>query len=434
MKVAFYTLGCKVNQYDTEMFKELFTRHGYEITSFNEYADIYVINTCVVTHVAERKSRQNIRKARKKNSEALIVAVGCFPQVFPYKLEEMEEVDLCLGTKNKGQIVDLVQKNEKLKWRYMKDNLDKFEDIRVKSFKKIRRTRYFLKVQEGCERFCSYCIVPYARGKLKSRPIISVIQEAREAILSGFKEIVLTGSNLGAYGKESFYKPDLADLVRAITSINLDFRIRLSSIEPMEIDKKLIGELVKNSKVCPHLHIPLQSADDKVLKMMKRPYNHKEFKRLILEIKRERPEVCLTTDVIVGFPGEKDKNFKRTKQFLHEAGFASFHVFKYSKREGTKASELDNHVKDETKEKRSSELIELEKTLNMKYKEQFLGKILHGVIEKEEGNYITALTGNYIKVYIRREEYFTSGLEKGDICIVKPYLLSKNSVLVRLVK
>ncbi len=450
MKAAFYTLGCKVNQYDTEVFKDILAREGFGIVDFKDNADIYIINTCIVTHVAERKSRQYIRKAKRMNPDSYVAVVGCYPQVFPEKADELEEVDFYLGTTDRLKILDLVKRLKDSLAIDSKTNTDKaiisravsvspvlpykdeerFEDLELdycqgrKGFK----SRHFLKVQEGCERFCSYCIVPYARGKVKSRPLISIIKEAKKALESGFKEIILTGSNLGAYGDESFYKPDLVDLIRALTSINEEFRIRLSSIEPMEIDKRLIEEIKRNNKICPHLHIPLQSGDDKVLQDMNRPYNRREFKKLMEMILRSVPDISLTTDIIVGFPGEDEENFLRTKNFLKDIGFADLHVFRYSKREKTPAAEFSDQVDENIKEQRSLELINLAGELNVNYQKSFLGRKLRALVETEQDGYYTALTGNYLKVLIISQDFNKNNVNKGEIVKVKPYLFDKKLI------
>ena len=419
----------------------MFLNEGYQIVEFDEYADIYIINTCVVTHIAERKSRQNIRKAKKKNPLSTVAVVGCYPQTFPEKVKEIDEVDVFLGTEDRKAIVNLIKKGKEEDKGYIIDKEMKtsfkikrdvndydsvYDDVGINNFdfQKEQKSRHFLKVQEGCERYCSYCIVPYARGKIKSRPITSVLKEAKEAVNSGFKEIVLTGSNLGAYGDESFYKPDLVDLIRALTSLNFDFRIRLSSIEPMEISRELINELSTNPKICPHLHIPLQSADDQILKKMNRPYTGKDFEKLIFNIKDLIPDISLTTDVIVGFPGENKNHFKRTKTFIEKIGFMDLHVFKYSVREKTPAANYSDQVQHELKEKRSAELIELSKELKLEYQKRFLGRSLKALIETREGNYYSGLTENYLKVHLRQNEINKNGYVKREFCDVMPYLIN----------
>ncbi|UMZ73076.1 tRNA (N(6)-L-threonylcarbamoyladenosine(37)-C(2))-methylthiotransferase MtaB [Natranaerofaba carboxydovora] len=450
-KVAFYTLGCKVNQYDTQSLRDMFLNEGYQIVDFDEYADIYIINTCVVTHIAERKSRQNIRKAKKKNPLSTVAVVGCYPQTFPEKVKELGEVDVFLGTEDRKTIMNLIKKvkkedtkediinNEIIDSSNVKRKFNKYDsvydDVGINNFdlQKEQKSRHFLKVQEGCERYCSYCIVPYARGKIKSRPITSVLKEAKEAVNSGFKEIVLTGSNLGAYGDESFYKPDLVDLIRALTSLNFDFRVRLSSIEPMEISQELINELSTNPKICPHLHIPLQSADDQILKKMNRPYTGKDFKKLIFNIKELIPDISLTTDVIVGFPGENKKHFERTKAFIKKIGFMDLHVFKYSVREKTPAANYADQVQHELKEKRSAELIKLSKELKFEYQKRFLGRNLKALIETREGNYYSGLTENYLKVYLHQNEIDKNGYVKGEFCDIKLYLIN-DKVIAKIIK
>lgn len=401
MKVAFHTLGCKVNQYESAAMAELFLNRGYEIVDFDSFADIYVINTCNVTNESARKSRQWIRRAIRKNPNAKIVVVGCYSQVEPAEVSQISGVDVILGTKNRHRIVDIVENCQKRKKPILavQDIMreKKFENIAYKGLR--HRTRAFLKIQDGCNAFCSYCIIPYARGPVRSRTLNSIIKEAKNLAKDGFKEIVLTGIHLGFYGQDFNYNTNLFDVISEIAQIDNIERIRLSSIEINELDDEFLEEISEIDKFCPHFHIPLQSGSDKILKLMNRHYTTKGFLERIESIKKKLPNVSITTDVIVGFPGETEEDFNDTVNFIKKAGFSRLHVFPFSPREGTKAYDMPQQLAGDVKEKRSNILISLSSDLEKKYQERFLEKTLDVLFEeKVRNNIYQGLTSNYIKV------------------------------------
>lgn len=397
-KVAVHVLGCKVNQYEIEGIKELFLKRDYQIVDFDEKADIYIIHTCTVTHLADRKSRQHIRKAVKNNPQAIIAVTGCYAQAAPNEIEQIEGVDIVLGTKDRNQIVDMVESCRKgHKVKHISDSMTnkKFEELPV--FKP-SRARAFLKIQEGCDRFCTYCIVPYVRGPVKSRDFHNTIAEVMGLVDKGFQEIVLTGVHLGTYGKDLANGVSLYYLLDEIVKIPGLKRLRISSLDPDEIHGDLLRIITENKKICPHYHIPLQSGDDLILKKMGRKYTLGDYKKLIADIRHKRPEAAITTDVIVGFPGETDQCFANTKKFIQEVAFTDLHVFKYSARKGTPAAEYPGQVSSETKHKRSNELIELSDFLWTNYAQGFLGKKVQVLVENNANNFWEGHTDNYLKV------------------------------------
>ncbi|OWZ83121.1 tRNA (N(6)-L-threonylcarbamoyladenosine(37)-C(2))-methylthiotransferase MtaB [Natranaerobius trueperi] len=404
LKVTFVTLGCKVNQYDTEAIKDQFFKKGFEIVTDQNSADVFVINTCTVTNLADKKSRQYIRRVKRNNPESVVAAIGCYVQANPEKVKEIQDIDIVLGTDNRKSLVKMVEDvlanktGKKLELLAPTRKREGFEELSITSFKEIKRSRHFLKVQEGCDRFCSYCIVPYARGELRSRAPKEVIKEVERAIEAGFKEIVLTGINLGAYGRETSEYPDLSGLVETIIGIDKEFRIRLSSCEPQEITPELIDLVTESSKVCSHLHIPLQNGDDEILSKMNRSYTTDDYYNLITDIKKKNPLIALSTDVMVGFPGEKEYHFENTKDFLDKVGFSSLHVFQYSPRKYTKAAKLNEQVQNKVKKQRSDSLIKISKQLSKRYQRNFVGEVVDVLVERVERDYSEGLSGNYLNV------------------------------------
>ncbi|MCR4429843.1 MAG: tRNA (N(6)-L-threonylcarbamoyladenosine(37)-C(2))-methylthiotransferase MtaB [Tepidanaerobacteraceae bacterium] len=401
-KVAFYTLGCKVNQYESDAMAELFKERGYEVVDFENRADVYVINTCDVTNESARKSRQMIRKASRINPQARVAVVGCYAQLKADEISRIKGVDVVIGTKDRRRIVDLVEDAVKKHQQIVRvdDIMSErtFEEIAFKGLR--QKTRAFLKIQEGCNMFCSYCIIPYARGPVRSRPLESVIKEAKELASEGFKEIVLTGIHLGFYGHDFGEKNNLLlEAVRRISDIEGIERIRLSSIEALELTDEFVDGLTVLKKFCHHFHIPLQSGCDSVLERMNRRYTTAQFSERIEYIRIKMPDVSITTDVIVGFPGETREEFDITFDFIQQTGFSRLHVFPFSPREGTPAANMPNPVKKSVKEERSRRLIDLSQKMEKNFRQKFLGKTAEVLFEeKTDINTYEGLTGNYMKV------------------------------------
>ena len=415
--VAFCTLGCKVNQYETNAMIEQFIKKDYIIKEFNEKADIYIINTCTVTNMADRKSRQMLRRAKELNPNSIIVACGCYAQVAKEELEEIPEIDLIYGTNEKNKIVDYIDEFEPLETfnngssvpfgskteiketkvtdvMYQKE----FLDFGITDY--TEKTRAVIKVQDGCDRFCSYCIIPYARGHVRSRKIQNVVEEIKTIAQKEIKEVVITGIHLASYGKD--FKPNahLIDLLEEINKIDGIERIRLGSLEPTLITEEFLERLIKLEKICDHFHLSLQSGCDETLKRMNRRYTTKEFEEGVKLLRKYYENVALTTDIIVGFPGETDEEFNKTYEFLKKINFYQMHIFKYSPRKGTKAAVMPNQINGNIKEQRSAKLIELSHNNEIKYNEKEVGKILEVLWEEKEGEYIKGHTTNYKVVKI----------------------------------
>ena len=350
-KVAFYTLGCKVNQYETEAMLELFEKEGYEKAETEDYADVYVINTCTVTHMSDRKSRQYIRRMKKKNPDAIIAVVGCYSQVSPEEILSIDEVNLVMGTNDRKKIVEEVKKIDASRKVSTVDDIMKvkaFEEIEIN--KTNGKTRAFMKIQDGCDRYCSYCIIPYARGRVRSRDLESIVKEVENLASNGYKEVVLTGIHVASYGKDikdSDIK--LLDVIKQINDIEGIERIRLSSVEPILFTDEFVEAVSTMDKVCPHYHLSLQSGCDETLKRMKRRYTTEEYKAIVDRLRAAIPNVSITTDVIVGFPGETNEEFDKTYEFLKDIELTHMHVFKYSPRKGTPAATMENQVDPSTK-------------------------------------------------------------------------------------
>lgn len=330
-KIAFYTLGCKVNQADTASMENLFLRSGHQLVSFDGEADVYIINTCVVTNTGQRKSRQTIHRAIRKNPNALIVVTGCYPQTAAEEVKAIAGVDMIIGNQDRAQIVQLVE--ERLAHRQT-DTLDAVHKLTASTaFEEMAagditdKTRAFLKIQEGCNQFCTYCIIPYARGPLRSRSLESIRTETQRLISAGFKEIVLIGIHLGCYGKENPDGPTLYDAVKTVLDVPGVQRLRLGSLESVEVEPRLLTLMQEDARFCRHLHLPLQSGCDKTLQAMHRPYTTAKFKTLLADIKTRVPDIAITTDVIAGFPGETEADFKTTCKFAESCGFSKMHIF-----------------------------------------------------------------------------------------------------------
>ncbi|MCW3489323.1 tRNA (N(6)-L-threonylcarbamoyladenosine(37)-C(2))-methylthiotransferase MtaB [Dethiobacter alkaliphilus] len=426
---AFYTLGCKVNQTETAALQNLFGEAGYETVPFEETADVYVINTCTVTHLSDRKSRQMIRRARRTNPDAVIVVTGCYAQVSADDIMEIPEVDLVIGTHSRHRLPELVQEAKKGRLNCVAPWEEKQGFEAMPASQSGERTRAFLKVQEGCRQFCSYCIVPYARGPLHSRPPEDAAAEAERLAEQGFSEMVLSGVHLGSYGEDLPGELALSDLIRELVTIEKIRRIRISSIEPTEITPDLIEVLLDYPKVCRHLHIPLQSGDDHVLRRMNRKYDSAEFLQLIRWLRAQIPEIAITTDVMVGFPGETDAQFEHTLEMVRKCGFSRIHVFKYSPRSGTPAAKFDEQISPQVKEERSRRLIELGEELAATFRRRFIGETVEVLFEEStEDGQITGLTEHYVRVTAEAPQAMLGQIAKVDILSdLKEGLLGKVS-------
>ncbi|RJQ31225.1 MAG: tRNA (N(6)-L-threonylcarbamoyladenosine(37)-C(2))-methylthiotransferase MtaB [Peptococcaceae bacterium] len=421
-KVAVCTLGCKVNQYESAALAGLFRDRGYEVVDCGCRADVYVINTCTVTHLGDRKSRQLIRRAAGHNPEAVVVVTGCYAQASPEEVSGIPGVDLVVGTHNRVGLVDMVESAVRKKGPFNKvrdfGTEEDFEELLALPYQS--RTRALLKIQDGCESFCAYCIVPYVRGPLRSRQPEKVLDEARRLVDEGYKEIVLTGVHTGAYGQDLQGNIDLSDLIRKLASIPGLLRLRLSSVEPNDITPRLLEVLAGTPVFCRHLHLPLQSGDDEILARMGRRYSAREYARLLEAIRVNMPGVAITTDIMVGFPGETDKHFNNSYQFVKEMALAGIHVFKYSSRRGTPAASFTGQVEPIVKEQRSRLMISLAEEMAVKFAAAMLGQVVTVLVEKpcgEEKGFYEGLTGNYVRVVFParkdlRGEMVTVRLEK----------------------
>lgn len=412
-RVAFTTLGCKVNQSETEAMEGLFKQRGYEKVDFDQPADVYIINTCSVTHLGERKSRQFIHRASRLNPKAVIAVTGCYAQVSPAELAAIPGVDVIVGTRERYKIVELVEEaaSEHHTINAVTDIMeaDTFEDIPL--FSAPGRTRAFLKIQEGCTNFCSYCIIPYARGPLRSRPLDSISREAAKLVGAGFKEIVLTGIHLGAYGREMAGHITLTDAVRAVLAINGLERLRLSSIESVEVPDEIIEWMRTDKRLCRHLHLPLQSGDDRVLKAMNRHYDTMKYRQLIDNIRRRIPDIAISADIIVGFPGETEEMFANTLAFVDKIGFARMHVFPYSRRSGTPAADFSGQIPEAEKKRRVHVMQELAEKKTVQFQEGFIGRTQTVLFETYNGSILDGLTDNYIRVYAPGNSNLTGTLQ-----------------------
>ena len=403
MKVAFYTLGCKVNQYETNGMIQAFLEKGYKIVDFTEKSDIYIINTCTVTSISDKKSRQMIRRTNQLNPEAIVVAVGCYAQVAKDKLEEIKDIDLILGISEKTEIIKYVE--EEIKERnpktYISDVMHQKQFVDFGSVNYTDKNRVAIKVQDGCNQFCTYCIIPYARGRIRSRKIENVKKEVEDLAQKGIKEIVITGIHVASYGKDLEENIGLIDLLEEINKIDGIERIRLSSLEPTLITEEFVKRLSKLAKICDHFHLSLQSGCNETLKRMNRHYTTEDFKKATELLRKTYPNVALTTDIIVGFPGETEEEFNITYDFLKEINFYKMHVFKYSPRHGTKAEKMPNQIDGNIKEERSKKLIELSDKNEINQNKRYINKNLDVLIEEFEEGYYKGHTTNYIMVKIQ---------------------------------
>ncbi len=401
--VSFYTLGCKVNQYESNAMEQKFIENGYSAAKSGDIADIYVVNTCSVTNVAERKSRQMMRRAKQINPSAIIVVCGCYAQVAKEEIEKMPEVDIVIGINEKNNIVSIVEEfiKEKEKITLVEDVSNQKEFLDFGSTTYTEKNRAVIKVQDGCNMFCSYCIIPYARGRIRSRQIASVVEEVENIAKEDIKEVVVTGIHVASYGKDLEEDVGLIDLLEEINKVNGIERIRLSSLEPTIITKDFLDRLIKLEKICDHFHLSLQSGCDKTLKAMNRKYDTKTYREVVDLIRNYYPNAAITTDIIVGFPGETDEDFEECYKFAEEIKFYMMHVFKYSPRKGTPAAKRDDQIDGNIKEERSNRLIELSSKLQNEYNEMYVGKEVKVLIEELEDGYFKGHTTNYIEVFAK---------------------------------
>ncbi len=395
MKVGIYTLGCKVNTYESEYVASLFKKKDYIISDFDDICDIYIINTCSVTNQSDSKSRKIINQAIRRNPNACVVAMGCYTQA--NKDIQIDGVDILIGNKDKSKIVELVEKylftKNKIVNLYEDLGLE-FEDMEISNFE--GRTRAFVKIQDGCENFCSYCIIPYVRGKCRSKKRDKVIEEITTLIENGYKEIVLTGIHTGNYGRD--LDTDFGSLLKDIVNIPGLYRLRISSIEITELTDEVLNIIKNNSVIVDHLHIPLQAGSDVILEKMNRKYDKQYFKEKIKSIRNIRPDISITTDVIVGFPGETDELFQESYNFCEEINFSKIHVFPYSIRKGTPASKFKDQIDGNIKKERARRLIELSNKLEEKYMNKFIGRELEVLIERNKDGICLGHTSNYLLV------------------------------------
>ena len=419
---ALHNLGCKVNSYETEAMQQLLEEAGYEIVPFHEKADVYIINTCSVTNIADRKSRQMLHRAKKQNPDAVVVAAGCYVQAAAEELKADLAVDVIIGNYKKQDLVPILEE-------YFKDKSDSSHVIEISETHEYERlsihkiadhTRAFLKIQDGCNQFCSYCIIPYTRGRVRSRRPDEVVAEVRELAAAGYQEVVLTGIHLSSYGvdfKEEEKKENLLSLIKQVHEVEGIRRIRLGSLEPRIITEEFAQALASMPKFCPHFHLSLQSGCDKTLKRMNRHYTTEEYAAGCEILRRYFDNPAITTDVIVGFPGETEEEFEETKAFLERIGFYEMHIFKYSRRAGTRADRMPDQIPEQVKSVRSEILLKLEKQMSKAYRESFLGRnktvLLEEKTEINGREYMIGHTMEYVKAVVPYEENLKNKMAEG---------------------
>lgn len=404
-RAALYTLGCRVNQYETEAMAESFIKSGYSIVDFEEEADVYVINTCTVTSIGDKKSRQMIRRSKKRNPNAVVVVAGCYSQVAPKEVAAIEGVDIIVGTSDKNTIPTLVE--EFLKNHSQINHVDnimnirKFEELEIDEYQE--RTRAFLKIQDGCDRFCSYCMIPYARGPVRSREPENIVKEVEKLAANGFKEIILSGIHVASYGKD-LGGVNLTDIIERINKIDGVERVRIGSVDPTFFSESVLERLKNVDKLCHHFHLSLQSGCTETLKRMNRHYTAEEYKTIVERLRDVFKDVSVTTDVIVGFPGETEEEFDTTYKFLKDIKLSKMHVFKYSPRKGTRAEKLPNQIDPHVKEERSKALIDMDHEFEKEFVEKFMGSTMKVLFEEKVGENIKGYTENYIRVSVEGDE------------------------------
>lgn len=415
-KVSFYTLGCKVNQYESNGMMQKLKEAGYEIVDINDdISDVCIVNTCTVTNISDRKSRQILRKVKDKNPNAIIVATGCYAQVSRKALEEMPEIDIVLGNDEKKEIVKYIEQYNNSKFTEIEDISKQKEFVDMGEITYTEKTRAVVKIQDGCNQFCSYCIIPYARGRVRSRKQENIIKEANKIAQEGIKEIVLTGIHIASYGKDFDNENGLIELLEELNKVEGIKRIRLGSLEPKIITEEFVQRLVKLEKICHHFHLSLQSGCDSTLKRMNRKYTTQDIREIANRLRRYYPDVMLTTDIIVGFPGETDEEFETTKKFLEEIKLYKMHVFPYSKREGTVAAKMEDQIDGNIKEERSKELIELSNKNQEEYNKSYIGRKIEVLFEEKDGEYYKGHTQNYIMVKYKTDENLENTIKEVEV-------------------
>ncbi|RMA97713.1 tRNA (N(6)-L-threonylcarbamoyladenosine(37)-C(2))-methylthiotransferase MtaB [Hydrogenothermus marinus] len=422
MKVAFSTLGCRMNQFETSALEEKFSNKGYQIIPFDEKADIYIVNTCTVTNDADRTSRKVLRQAKRRNPNAIVVATGCYAQVSPEKLAQIDEIDLVIGNSHKTTVYEIVENyiNERKEEKVFIDNIfrkNEFETFQISTF--YEGARPILKVQEGCNSFCSFCIIPFARGKVRSAKIEDIENQVKILVNKGFKEIVLTGTQLSQYGydhKEGY----LYNLLKRLINIKELYRIRLSSMGINEIDENLLSLLTSEEKIAPHFHLSMQSASDKVLKDMKRNYTVSQYIDIVNKILKRRPETAIGTDIITGFPTETREEFEKSVKIIKEIPFAYMHIFTYSQRENTSAVKFGDKVHPTEKKERTKILRKISEEKNYNFRKKYLNKDLEVLIIGEKNGKKLGLTGNYIHIN------FDSDKDINEITYVNMFKIEKD--------
>ena len=428
-----------MNHYETEAIKEAFVSRGAEVVGEEEFADVYIINTCTVTNIADRKSRQFIRRAKRVNPDALVAVTGCYAQVAADEVAEMPEVDLIVGNGRKSEICGLVmQKMMKTSAAEThadvlvlpREELTFYEDMGRIEAGSDGMTRAYIKIQDGCDRFCSYCLIPYARGPVRSRPAEDIVEEVRALVEAGHREIVLTGINTALYGTEPGAECTLSQLLTMLDELEApegrDFRIRLSSLEPTVVDKDNVEEIIRHRRLCHHLHLSVQNGSDTVLKSMNRHYTRAEYLEIVRALRDYDPDFGITTDIIVGFPGETEEDFRDTLDIVKEAFFGKTHVFRYSPRRGTAGARLKGAVPEDVKKERAGILEEAAEQVARDFRFSIIGKEQTVLIEEEEDGCMTGYTGNYIKTYIKADGGAT---ESGRFCRVIPTDLFRDGVI-----
>lgn len=410
-RIAFTTLGCKVNLYDSEAMAELFAEKGYEIVEFDETADIYVINTCTVTNFGDKKSRQMIRRARRQNKNSIIVATGCYAQVMPETVAGIEGINIVIGTKDRSKVVEIVEayKAENGVVNTVTDIREEKEFERLKVSRLKDRTRAYIKIQEGCNRYCTYCIIPYARGPVRSRKPEDIIDEVKTLAENGFKEVVLTGIHVASYGID-LGNITLADIIEKVHCVDGIERIRFSSMEPKAVDDEFVERMARLEKVCEHYHLSLQSGSDNTLKKMNRRYTAQEYEAACKRLRRTFPDVAITTDIIVGFPTETDEDFNESYDFAEKVKLSKIHVFPYSPKTGTPAAKIRPQVSPEVKSERSHKMLELSNRLNREFMSEYINKPMEVLFERFENGYYEGHTRNYIKVLCKSERNLVNEL------------------------
>lgn len=422
MKAAFHTLGCKVNQYESEAMREQFAAAGFELVGEDELADVYVINTCTVTGIADRKSRQYIRRMKRLNPAAVVAVTGCYAQIGAQELWQMPEVDIVAGSGEKGRLLSYVQEALAGGGRSLHvrgyDELCEYQDRGIICSME-SRTRAYIKVQEGCDRFCAYCVIPLARGKVRSRDPQEVVAEAKALLSRGFKELILTGINTALYGREESFvarypgwEDGIEGLIAALNALPGDFRLRLSSLEPAVVNADYVKRLLKYERLCHHLHLSAQSGSDHVLALMNRPYTAEQYLRIAAVLREFDPLYGISTDIIAGFPGETEDDFAASLRLIEQAGFCKVHAFRYSRRPGTAAAERPQQVASQQKNARVALLVQAGERAAQDFFRRAVKDRRRVLFEEREGSYLAGYTDNYIKVYARGGDEFLNSFQE----------------------